>query len=96
MNDTPTPRTDDSEIIWTHLLLSDLLKWPNGQKTGLVPKDKMQQLETELTAVTAQRDRLAEALERLEKTAGLPALQDDPARVQARQALQSLTSNTKP
>lgn len=40
-----------------------------------------------------QRDRLAEALERLEKTAGLPLLQDDPARVQARKALQSLTTN---
>jgi hypothetical protein len=34
-----------------------------------------------------QRDRLAEALDRLERTAGLAALQDDPARVQARQAL---------
>lgn len=38
-----------------------------------------------------QRDRLAEALERLERTAGSPALHDDPARVQARQVLQSLT-----
>jgi len=34
-----------------------------------------------------ERDRLAEALDRLERTAGLAALQDDPARVQARQAL---------
>ena len=37
--------------------------------------------------VQEQRDRLAEALDRLERTAGLAALQDDPARVQARQAL---------
>jgi len=41
-----------------------------------------------------QRDRLAVALERLEKTAGLPAWWDDPASDQARQALQFLT--TKP
>jgi len=47
----------------------------------------------ELATVTAQRDRLAEALERLEKTAGLPALHDDPARIKARKALQSLTPN---
>ena len=44
-------------------------------------------LEVELTTMTEQRDRLAEALDRLERTAGLAALQDDPARVQARQAL---------
>jgi hypothetical protein len=49
-----------------------------------------------LDEVTEQRDRLAVALERLEKTAGLPAWWDDPARVQARQALQSLTPNVKP
>jgi hypothetical protein len=40
-----------------------------------------------LSKVIEQRDRLAEALDRLERTAGLAALQDDPARVQARQAL---------
>jgi len=42
-----------------------------------------------------QRDRLAEALERLEKTAGLPALHDDPARIKARKALQYLTISTQ-
>jgi len=45
----------------------------------------------ELATVTEQRDRLAVALERLEKTAGGRTWWDDPARVQARQALQSLT-----
>jgi cell division septum initiation protein DivIVA len=45
-----------------------------------------------LGKVRDERDRLAEALERLERTAGLPALEDDPARVQARKALQSLTN----
>jgi len=42
-----------------------------------------------------QRDRLAVALERLEKTAGGRTWWDDPARVQARKALQSLTPNAK-
>jgi len=73
MNDTPTPRTDASEIIWIHP--SNLLGWPNGRKTGLVPKDKMQQLETELTAVTEQRDRLAEELKDYLSAFGL-ALKD--------------------
>jgi hypothetical protein len=41
----------------------------------------------EVYELREQRDRLAEALDRLERTAGLAALQDDPARVQARQAL---------
>ena len=48
-----------------------------------------------LTTVTEQRDRLAEALEILERTAGLPALHDDPARVQARKALQSLNNQNE-
>jgi hypothetical protein len=43
-----------------------------------------------LSKVIEQRDMLAEALDRLERTAGLAALQDDPARVQARQALASV------
>jgi septal ring factor EnvC (AmiA/AmiB activator) len=42
---------------------------------------------TPLSKMREQRDRLAEALDRLERTAGLAALQDDPARVKARQAL---------
>lgn len=49
----------------------------------------------QLTKVTEQRDRLAEALEALERTSGLPALQDDPARVRARKVLQSLTTPTQ-
>jgi septal ring factor EnvC (AmiA/AmiB activator) len=44
-----------------------------------------------MCAIRRQRDRLAEALDRLERTAGLAALQDDPARVQARQALAAVT-----
>jgi len=45
-----------------------------------------------LVRLKGQRDSLAEALERLEKTAGLPGLHDDPARIKARKALQYLTT----
>ncbi len=48
---------------------------------------KLTKLQRERDEAREQRDRLAEALDRLERTAGLAALQDDPARVQARQAL---------
>ena len=41
-------------------------------------------------ALRHQRDELAEALETLERLAGLPALQNDPARVQARKALAAM------
>jgi hypothetical protein len=46
---TDTPRTDE-------------VAWP---ETGLVEGDFARQLERELTAVTEQRDRLAEALEEI-------------------------------
>jgi hypothetical protein len=49
--------------------------------------DKRQYLEKQLREVTKQRDELAEVLETLERSAGLPALQNDPARVQARKVL---------
>jgi DNA-directed RNA polymerase subunit RPC12/RpoP len=48
---------------------------------------KLTKLQRERDEAREQCDRLAEALDRLERTAGLAALQDDPARVQARQAL---------
>jgi len=72
-------------------------KLAEGLPEGMLPKDvevlreANLGLATNIAAVTEQRDMLAVALERLEKTAGLPAWWDDPARVQARQALQSLT-----
>jgi hypothetical protein len=56
-------RSDAAEIISTHP--NDLLGWPKGRRTGKVPKAKMQELERELAAVTEQRDRLAEALNRI-------------------------------
>jgi hypothetical protein len=53
-------RSDAAEIISTHP--NDLLGWPKGRRTGKVPKAKMQELERDLTAVTEQRDRLAEVI----------------------------------
>jgi hypothetical protein len=50
-------------------------------------RDKAERYRLDANAMMMQRDRLAEALDKLERTAGLAALQDDPARVQARQAL---------
>ena len=63
------------------------------QRDRLLEEREQWRLSSVCRELTKQRDRLAEALERLERTAGLPALQDDPARVQARQALESLTTN---
>jgi hypothetical protein len=52
-----TPRTDAAEIISMHP--NDLLGWPEGRKTGVVPKSKMKELERELAEAREQRDRLA-------------------------------------
>ena len=75
---TETPRTDE-------------VAWP---ETGLVEGDFARQLERELTAVTEQRDRLAEAL-RMITTFDYSDLQCDNghgARSVAAEALQSLTN----
>jgi len=58
-----TPRTDAAEIISMHP--NDLLGWPEGRKTGVVPKSKMKELERELAEAREQRDRLAEVIEKL-------------------------------
>jgi hypothetical protein len=76
---TDTPRTDE----WLaeekrNPRLSGLGKWP----------DYCKQLERELTAVTYQRDRLAEALDRI-TISGCGIL----CRQIATEALQSLTTN---
>jgi len=67
---TDTPRTDE-------------VAWP---ETGLVEGDFARQLERELTAVTEQRDRLAEALTKIAR--GEPNWAD--CVVLAREALQSI------
>jgi hypothetical protein len=53
--------------------------------------DRMEQLERELTAVTEQRDRLAEALERILEYQGRFA-EEEPESI-ATEALQSLTQS---
>jgi hypothetical protein len=85
MTDRATPETDAE---WRRLQSGHLDTI--GLASGMCRFAKG--LERKRDEAEKQRDRLAEALERLEKTAGLPALQDDPARVQARQALQSITN----
>jgi hypothetical protein len=60
--ESPTPRTDAAEIIERHPRI--LAGWPNGRKSGLVPKERMEELERELAEAREQRDRLADALRR--------------------------------
>jgi hypothetical protein len=79
-----TPRTDEMREAYVN--------FQHGKYTVDVGDvfDFARKLERELNEVTKQRDTLAEALEALERTAGLPALQNDPARVQARKVLASV------
>jgi hypothetical protein len=69
----------------------------SGGQWSYALRETCEQLERELSealyhraqvdVLIAERDALAEALERLEKTAGQPALWDDPVRHNARKAL---------
>jgi hypothetical protein len=54
MNDTPTPRTDAAEQIRAGSFI--------GSQSRIVTSKFARTLEIELTSVTEQRDRLAEAL----------------------------------
>ena len=75
---TDTPRTDEA--------------WAARQYAGSGMSVHVgRQLERELTAVTEQRDRLAEALEQILEYQGRFA-EEDPQGI-AREALQSLTTN---
>ena len=81
-------RSDAAEIISTHP--NDLLGWPKGRRTGKVPKAKMQELERDLTAVTEQRDRLAEAMRAM-----WPFIEEDPpcgGKSEIQQYLQALAA----
>jgi hypothetical protein len=69
----------------------------SGEMIGCCMKDKALELERELTAVTEQRDRLAEALRKIKNELGVPQ-PEYPAPVAnavkiATTALQSLTPN---
>ena len=110
MNDTPTPKNEqptyamlvnemlakmsDRALIAEYQLATVTEQRDEYKMAFQLAENHNHKMATELEIVTEQRDRLAKALERLEKTARLPAWWDDPARVQARQALQSLTSIT--
>ena len=78
MKDTPTPRTDEA---WA--------AWPYAGSGISVHVGR--ELERELTAVTEQRDRLAEALERILDYQGRFA-EEEPESI-AREALKSLITN---
>jgi hypothetical protein len=94
MNDTPTPRTNEA-----------FLDGYTFCKEDMMPAVAFaSQLERELTAVTEQRDRLAEALKNLVKAneiwnqgmmdvIGRPPNWNDSYLNEAKQALQSLTTN---
>jgi hypothetical protein len=77
----PTPITDKAKIAFTSLFANDDAYW--------IPYVVAVKLEHELTAVTEQRDRLAEALERILEYQGRFA-EEDPESI-AKEALQSLT-----
>jgi hypothetical protein len=95
-----TPRTDDF-LSKNSSYLEKLAFMQKLERELAEAKETIQMLETrhgatmlcheaQMDEVTKQRDALAEALETLERTAGLPALQNDPARVQARKVLASV------
>jgi hypothetical protein len=75
---TPTPRTKEiwGAMLYTYPFLINCV-------------NETEELETELTTVTEQRDRLAEALERILEYQGRFA-EEDPESI-AKEALQSLT-----
>jgi len=88
MNDTPTPRTDEAEFSFD--TFNGVDPWEGKRWIKVVPSKISAKLESELTAVTEQRDRLIEAIK------------EHKATMQHRQefhdsklyeALQSLTTN---
>ena len=108
---TPTPETDewivtDNEnyIEIASTKTCDSIASVHGGKTIGDQYDlagriaKVPQLERELTAVTEQRDRMAEALQKLADCDWVITLPDrmDAVRKIANEALQSLTPNVKP
>ena len=66
MNNTPTPRTDEFSKTAYDTDIDDYVAYNKAVAFA-------QNLETELTAVTEQRDRLAEALRKIQKV-GLVAV----------------------
>ena len=99
---TPTPRTDEWEAYcdeWYYHMWRLRRKTKKGWHYGVhIQKedeakglcDLLNNLEAELTAATEQRDRMAEALERILEYQGRFA-EEDPESI-AKEALQSLTT----
>jgi len=94
-----TPRTDkavkESNGQWSYALV-DTCKQLERELAEAREEINMLQIRhgatmlyhrAQVDVLTAERDTLAEALERLESTAGQPALWDDPVRHNARKAL---------
>jgi len=81
---TDTPRTDEAAV--------DIWRKSNGERmetsSDKVDADFARKLERELATVTAQRDMLAVALEKVSRSWNYAEV--------AQQALQSLTPNAKP
>ena len=93
MNETPTPRTDEQvngkPCTRFEVLGGDPLR------DAYVPSQFARTLERDLTAVTKQRDRLAEALQKLADCDWFITVPNrmDAVRVIANKALQSITPN---
>jgi len=83
MNDTPTPRTDAKMFQAWRWDTHTMEYVPHG--IGF-PAEDARKLERELTAVTVQRDRLAEALQKVINEDGTPMSID-----LATKTLQSIT-----
>jgi hypothetical protein len=91
--DTPTPRTDACAKSIDQSNFADSWK-DDFEEFAWVPADFAKMLEEELKAVTEQRDRLAEAIERILEYQGRFA-EEDPESI-AKEALQSLTNQNEP
>jgi MoxR-like ATPase len=84
MKDTPTPRTDELEALRDAMLT-------RASADYFAALQLCDKLERELTAVTEQRDRLAEALERILDYQGRFA-EEEPESI-AKEALKSIVPN---
>ena len=80
---TPTPRTDEAWAAW---------QYAGAGMSVHVGR----QLERELTAVTEQRDRLAEALRIIADGTSCRECGGEDQALLAREALQSITQNAEP
>jgi hypothetical protein len=88
MSDTPTPRTDANDLGWQ--FNEQHGDFDSLSDTPMPWLDFAKMLERELTTVTAQRDRLAEALDTITITGSAQYCREI-----ADEALQSITPNAE-